>query len=600
MIPLKQIKSLLIILPIIFFAGNSISQIQIDEGQDKEYYLNIVKLYAPSEDAFIALQYLAKPFIDKRDWKKAAKVYEDNLRNFKLKEEWIKDVIKILLAQTEGRLMVNLGGNINSLGREYSPVLTPDMRKIYFTGREREDDIGGEDIYISYYNNRWSISNPLFGKINTESNEYINSISADGNLLLLFGNYLNSLGRGDNFYAERTPIGWSEVKPFPEPINSKFWDADAFITADGNAIVFASERPGNIGEFHQKGNYHHGMYWGNTDLYVVVKEGNGWSKTAINLGDWINTPYTERTPFLHPDGKTLYFSSDGHPGLGKSDVFKSIRLNDSSWTEWSEPINLGKEVNTADEDWGYKITTDGRRAYFSTINDMGFGEEDIYYIDLPEIAKPQSSVVTVVGKVIDENGNPVEALIRWEDFERTKDIGSAKTDPQSGEFLIALPIGKSYAYYAEVKGYYGTVNYLDLTKAESYKEIETTVNLISVEGLISSGKAIKIENIFFDSGKYELKEESFESLSRLFKFLHDNDELVVEINAHTDNIGSDEYNLNLSNNRASSVVNYLVSKGIDATKLIAQGFGESQPVAPNDTDEGRALNRRVEFKLRRK
>jgi outer membrane protein OmpA-like peptidoglycan-associated protein len=475
------------------------------------------------------------------------------------------------------------------------------MKKIYFTGRDREDNIGGEDIYVSYYiNNKWIIAIPLTSKINTESNEYINSISADGNILVLFGNYIGALGRGDNFYIEKTSKGWGDIQQFPEPVNSKWWDADAFLTADGKAILFSSERPGGIGDYHPKGDYHNGMYWGNTDIYAVLKEEDGtWSKKAINLGPVINTPYTDRTPFLHPDGKTLYFSSDGHYGLGKSDVFKSVRLSDTSWTEWSEPINLGKEINTPSEDWGYKITTDGKQAYFSTVNDLGYGEEDIFYVDLPQEVQPQSNVVTITGKVLDEKGNPVEALIKWEDVEQLKEVGVAKTDPETGEYYIILPNGRYYAYFAEVKGYYSTVNYLDLSAVEAYKELKTDVELVSVSELENSGKSIKIDNIFFDFGSYSLKEESFEALNLLYKFMKMNPEILVEINAHTDSVGSESFNMKLSQERANSVVQYLVQKGIDATMLIPQGFGETQPVAPNSTDEGRALNRRVEFRLRK-
>lgn len=582
------------------YSSNSYSQIQIDDGQEPSYYANIVKLYAPSEDAFLALQHLAAPYINRRDWKKGAKIYEDNKSKFPLMQDRFDKIIALLLAPEEGILMINMGGNINSMGREYVPVIAPDMKKLYFTGRDREDNIGGEDIYVSYYvNNRWTIATPISGKINTESNEFINSISADGNMLVLFGNYEGSLGRGDNFYVERTKHGMSEVKIFPAPVNSQWWDADAFLTADGQAIIFASERPGGIGEYHQKGDYFHGMSWGNTDLWVVVREGDGWSKTAINFGPTINTPYTERSPFLHPDGKTLYFSSDGHYGIGKSDVFKSVRLSDTSWTEWSEPVNLGKEINTTEEDWGYKISTDGKRAYFSTVNDKGFGEEDIYYIELPQIAKPESDVVTVTGKVLDEKGNPVDAIMRWEDVDKLKEIGTAKTDPETGEYFIALPVGKYYAYYADVKGYYSTIKYLDLSASKAYAQITTDVNIVSVEELKNSGKSIKIENIFFDSGKFDLKEESDGALNFMLKFMMDNPDILVEINAYTDNIGSDKYNMNLSENRAGSVVNYLVSHGIETPRLFPIGHGKNDPVASNDTEDGRAQNRRVEFRLRK-
>jgi len=527
-------------------------------------------------------------------------MYRDYQKKFPDMKERFDKIIEILEAPEEGIHKVNMGGNINSEAPEYGPVISPDMKTLYFTGKDREGGVGGEDIFISYYvNNRWTIAVPLCCNINTESNEYINSISADGNILLLFGNYQGSLGRGDNFYVERLKDGWSPIQHFPAPINSQYWDADAFMTADGKAIIFSSERPGGVGPFHPKGDYYHGMHWGNTDLWVVLKEGDHWSDKAINLGPTINTPYTERTPFMHPDGKTLYFSSDGHPGLGKSDVFKSVRLSDTSWTEWSEPVNLGKEINTSEEDWGYKITTDGKRAYFSTISDEGFGAEDIYYIDLPQIAKPESNVVAVKGKVLDENGNPVETLIKWDDVNQLREIGEAKTDPNTGEYYIALPVGKYYAYYADVKGYYSAVNYLDLSDSNSYKEVRTDLNLSSVESLENSGKSIKIENIFFDFNSYDLKDESFAALNLVYRFMALNPSIIVEINAFTDNVGSEQYNLKLSENRAMSVVNYLVDKGIDMNRLFPQGYGKANPLASNETEEGRALNRRVEFRLRK-
>jgi outer membrane protein OmpA-like peptidoglycan-associated protein len=579
---------------------NIFSQIQVDDGKDPEYYEYIIKLYAPTEDAFIALQRLAKPYLDKREWNKAIKVFEDNKSKFLPISDRIDKIVAILKAPEEGIHMRNLGGNINTQYPEYGPVISPDGRKLYFTGRDRPDGIGGEDIFVSYFvNGSWTQGKLLSGNINTESNEYMNSISADGNILVLFGNYENSLGRGDNFYVEKTAKGWSEIKTFPPPINSKYWDADAYLTADGQAILFSTDRPGGIGPFHPKGEYYHGMFWGNTDIYVVLKEGDGWSKTAINLGPTINTQYTERTPFLHPDGKTLYFSSDGHPGLGKSDVFKSVRLSDSSWTDWSEPVNLGKEINTSEEDWGYKITTDGKRAYFSTVSDQGFGEEDIYYVDLPQSMKPDRDVITVNGKILDEKGKPVEATIRWSDVDQMKEVGVAKTDPGTGEYFIALPVGRYYAYYADVRGYFSPVEYLDLTEAKAYKEIKNDVNIISVDELKNSGKSIKLENIFFDFDKYDLKEKSYEALNTLLRFMKDNPDIMVEINAYTDNIGSDKYNKSLSENRASSVVNYLIQKGIEQTRLISIGHGKDDPVASNNTEEGRALNRRVEFRLKK-
>lgn len=598
--PFKNFLILFLFAVLTFSTKIAYSQIQVDDGKEPKYYEYLIQLYAPSEDAFVALQRLIKPYLDKREWNNAIKTLQFYKTQFTPMADRIDRIISIIQTPEEGIKMVNLGGNINTQAPEYGPVISPDGKKLFFTGRDREDGIGGEDIYASYnINGLWTLAKMLAGNINTESNEYINSISADGNILVLFGNYENSLGRGDNFYVEKTPRGWSEIKTFPPPINSKYWDADAFLTADGKAILFSSERPGGIGPFHQKGDYYHGMFWGNTDIYVVLKDGDNWSQIAINLGPAINTPYTERTPFLHPDGKSLYFSSDGYPGLGKSDVFKSIRLSDTSWTDWSEPVNLGKEINTSEEDWGYKITTDGKRAYFSTVNDRGFGAEDLYYVDLPQNAKPERDVITINGKIIDENGKPIDATIRWSDVDQQKEVGVAKTDPNTGEYFIALPVGRYYAYYADVKGFYSPVEYLDLTNTKKYQEIKNDVKLVSVEELKNSGKSIKLENIFFDFDKYDLKEKSYEALNTLLRFMKENPEIIVEINAYTDNIGSERYNLKLSENRAGSVVTYLIQKGIESSRLFPIGHGKDDPVASNETEEGRALNRRVEFRIRK-
>jgi len=586
---------------VLFFLLNSRAapQTQTCDIVDRDQLEYIVKIYAPLEDAFIAVQKLARPYVNSRDWAGAVKIYEKYKHLFPDMRVRFEKIIALLKAPDRGVFPQNLGGAINTKSPEYVPILSPDMKKLYFTGRDREDGYGGEDIYESNFtNNMWQLARPLSKKINTESNEFINSISADGNILVLFGNYEGGMGRGDNFYVEKTAKGWSSIKPFPAPINSMFWDADAFLTADGKAILFSSERPGGIGEYHQKGLCYHDMYWGNTDIYVCLKNEDGtWSQQIINLGPTINTPYTDRSPFLHPDGRTLYFSSDGHPGLGKSDVFRSIRLTDTSWTMWSEPVNLGKEINTGDEDWGYKISTDGKRAYFSTAKPGGFGSEDIYYIDLPEEVKPERDVVTVNGVVLDEVGKPVDAVIKWEDIHQDKEVGTSRTDPETGKYFIALPTGRYYAYYAEAPGFYSDIYYMDLTEVKQFKEINTDVNVISVENLKETGKSIRIEHIFFDFDRYDLKEESFNSLNRLAKFLKENAGLDVEINAYTDNIGNEQYNLRLSERRAASVVNYLISKGIDGKRLHSRGHGEEDPIASNDTEEGRALNRRVEFRI---
>jgi OmpA-OmpF porin, OOP family len=298
---------------------------------------------------------------------------------------------------------------------------------------------------------------------------------------------------------------------------------------------------------------------------------------------------------MHPDGKTLYFSSDGHYGLGSLDVFKTVRLSDTSWTQWSEPVNLGKEINTAGYDVAYKISTDGKYAFFSSDREGGKGGYDIYYTKLPPEAQPNRNVVTVKGKVTDENMNPLDAKLLWYDLFGSKNAGSLTSNPETGEYIIALPNGTSYSYFAEKTGYYSVSNNVDLSSESEFKELTVDIIMQSVKSL--EEKSIVLNNIYFDFDKYDLKPESFVELDRVYKFLSDNAAVNIELSAHTDSKGSDEYNLELSQKRAESVAAYLASKGISPQRLIAKGYGESVPIADNSTEEGMSKNRRVEMKV---
>jgi outer membrane protein OmpA-like peptidoglycan-associated protein len=466
---------------------------------------------------------------------------------------------------------------------------------MYFTGSGRKDCIKGEDIFYSdFINGSWQPAKNMGPPFSTKEDDAINSVSADGNILVLFGNYKGAIGGGDNFYAEKETNGWSKIKSFPKPVNSIYWDCDGFLTADGKAFLFTSDRPGGIGDFHKGGDFFHGFYEGNSDIYVSVKTDSGWSN-PINLGPAINTPYTERSPFLHPDGKTLYFSSDGFYGLGGLDVFKSVRKSDSSWTDWSEPVNLGKDINTTGFDIAYKITTDGKLAYFSSNRSGGKGGYDIYSITLPEEARPQKNVMTIKGKVTDENNLPLEAQLKWFDLSTNIEAGELRSNPDNGEYLIILPVGSNYNYYAEKQGYYSVSNSIDLTNEKNYGVMEVDIKMVSIKSL--EEKSIKLNNIYFDFDKYDLKPESYTELNRVYKLLSDNPDVKIEISAYTDTRGTDEYNLDLSQKRAQSAVNYLISKGIDVNRLTAIGYGKANPVSDNETEEGRALNRRVEMKV---
>lgn len=563
-------------------------------------YERFIKRNAPNEEAFVALERVAEPYIRAGEWEQAAEVYERYQGLFDTMDERFEKVIALLEAGEEGLVVANLGQGINTSAHEGLPVPTADGRYLYFTGKDRSDGFGKEDIFVSIFENgRWGKAENLGAGVtgvNTMRNESLCSISADGNRLILFGNYAGSFGGGDIFYSDRTRQGWGRMQHLPRPINSIYFESDGFISSDGKVILFSSDRPANIGEFHPKDEPFHGNTWGNTDIYVSLRTPEGYSE-PVNLGPCINTHYAERTPFLHPDGKTLYFSSDGHYGLGRLDVFKTVRLSETSWTSWSEPVNLGKEINTAGDDWGYTVATSGEVAYFAAYEvDAGHGGYDIYSITLPSQARPEA-VATISGNVMDEKGNSLAAAIKWENLATGENVGELRSNPQDGSYFIVLPLGANYGYYAEKEGYYPVSKNVDLTEQTEAVDITEDIALASISEIRQKGTAVRINNIFFDFDRYSLWPESFPELNRLAKILKENPETRVEIAGHTDDIGSDEYNLELSRKRAQSVVGYLISAGCSRTGLIPRGYGEQKPIDTNETEQGRAVNRRVEFKF---
>ncbi|MBN2378858.1 OmpA family protein [candidate division WOR-3 bacterium] len=576
-----------------------------DEITSRDYKI-FIKLNAPSEDAFVAVQRLAEPYIQVKQWDIALEVFEKYQPLFPRMDARFRKIIEILKTPEEDLIITNLGPSINTPGYEGFPAPSADGRYLFFTGKLRSDCLGEEDVFVAeMIGGEWTQAQNMGETINTtEGNESVTSVSFDGNQLMLLGSFEESRGGGDIFYIERTSQGWGEIKHFPWPINSINFDSDALLTSDGKAILFTSDRRGVIGNFHEKGLPFHGNFWGNTDIFICERLDTGWSQ-PVNLGQVINTPYAERTPFLHPDGKTLYFSSEGHYGLGRLDVFKSVRLSDTSWTEWSEPVNLGKCINTMEDDLGYKVATTGDFAFFSAYREgddkaddrdltivPNFGGYDIYSVTLPEKAKPEV-VATITGRVTDEAGEPLDAEIKWENLVTGQTTGQLRSNPQDGSYIIVLPLGRHYGYFAEKEGYYPVSKNIDLTNETQVVEILENIVLVSLK----KDTVVRINNIFFAFDEYTLRPESYPELNRLAEILKEYPDIRVEIAGHTDNQGTDEYNLELSGRRAQSVVDYLIQAGYNQANLIPKGYGESKPIDTNETDEGRAKNRRVEFRF---
>ncbi|MCH2046706.1 MAG: OmpA family protein, partial [Saprospiraceae bacterium] len=403
---------------------------------------------------------------------------------------------------------------------------------------------------------------------------------------------------GDLFFSEKTIEGWQEPLPYPYPINSEFWDADAMLSSDGNAMVFVSRRKEVLHMHHKKWETYHGDGFGNIDIFISLKDENGNWEEPINLGETINTPYAERTPFLHPDMKTLYFSSDGHGGLGKMDVYKTTRLDDT-WMNWSTPVNLGKDINTTENDWGYKVSTDGKMAYFAISNENIGGEysQDICTIELPKDLRPET-VSTISGQLTDSEGYPIEAEIIWEDLQSGEIVGKLKSDPNTGKFFVVLPNDRQYSYFVSKDGFFPKANNIDLRDKGKQVDVDESLEMVRIEEMVEKDIALPLKNLFFETNKYNIKETSFLELDRLAQLIQDYN-LKVEIAGHTDDRGSDQDNKVLSQNRANAVKKYLIKQGCDTNKIQAIGYGEDNPVKSNKTIEGRAKNRRVEVRFKR-
>ena len=339
---------------------------------------------------------------------------------------------------------------------------------------------------------------------------------------------------------------------------------------------------------------YHGDRLPKSDLLIMHKDKNGrWLKPK-KMSSILNTEFTERSPFLHPDMRTLYFSSDGHGGIGKLDVYVSKRLADTCWDCWSEPVNLGKEINGPNSDWGYKISTDGKVAYFSKDSETISGE-DLYSITLPAHLRPDV-VAKIEGTLKDLNDNPVAASIRWEDLESNKVIGTAKSDPSSGEYFIVLPMGKNYGYFIEDTAYFPISRNLDLRNKSDAIEVSNEIVAVTFQEMIEKKIPIPMNNLFFEFGKSTILRSSIPELRRVADIIKSKN-LSIELSGHTDNVGSASMNQKLSEDRAKSVKEFLIQAGVETERIITEGYGFSIPVDTNETEEGRSKNRRVEIRL---
>lgn len=480
-----------------------------------------------------------------------------------------------------------LGPGVNTDMDEYLPSFTADGSTLIFTrvlGRQ-------EDFFLSRQaaDGTWEEARPI-DRINTPENEGAQTVSADGRLLIFTAcNRRDAIGRCDLYFTEYKGGKWSDVRNLGEPVNSGAWESQPSLSSDGKALYFASDRRGGRGE---------------KDLWVSYRQPDGSWGLPQNLGDSLNTPGDEQGPFIHPDGQTLYFMSDGHPGMGGADIFYSRRGPDG---EWLAPVNLGYPINSKSDEGLLVVSLDGQTAYFaSNRKDLdpapsgGRTTYDIYAFDLYEAARP-APVTYVKAMVRDaETGVPLEAKVDFIDLGSGQVSSSSQTD-KDGQFLVVLPAGRNYALNVSRPKYLFFSEHFALEGLHSVNEpylLEIGLQAIG-EGLadLPKEKPIVLKNIFFESGSAVLLPQSLAELNILYRLLAENPSLRIQINGHTDSVGSDADNQVLSGHRAKAVYDFLVKEGIDSARLRYKGFGETRPVDTNDTEEGRQKNRRTEFEV---
>ncbi len=506
----------------------------------------------------------------------------------------------------------NVGPAINSEWDDFAPVLTADESFMVFTTRRQEgntnenvfdDMLFYEDVFYSEkVNGKWQPAKNIGPPINNLYHDSNLAINADGTELYLY----RSENGGDIFVSTKNPNGsWSDPKPLNDNINSTFSENSVSISPDGNTLYFSSDRPITPDKK-------------DLDIYYSTKDRNGEWGPAKNIGPVINTPYDEDGPFIDYDGKTLYFSSKGHKGMGGYDIYKSVY--DEATGQWSEPVNLGYPMNSPDNDIYFVSTRDGRRGYYASAKADGMGFTDIYHIRLADLEKPPMKVETkkVVEKPVEEpvmaapEIQPVTLVLRTVDS-KTNEIVDASVKMSQAGSSRAIAISKAgkglykaqfmndkpvkYNITAESPGY--MYKNMTFTVPAATAKTNTLKRQIGLDKIQVGYKKV-LRNIYFDFGTARLKKESYPELDNLLKVLQENPRYMIEISGHTDNVGSKEFNKWLSLRRAQAVVDYLVRKGQSKSRFIVEGYGEERPIASNDDEkDGRELNRRVEFKVLR-
>jgi outer membrane protein OmpA-like peptidoglycan-associated protein len=474
---------------------------------------------------------------------------------------------------------VNMGTAINSVGYDFVNYLSADGSALYFTRRIPNSRESDEDFYVSYRlgDTAWSAALPLGPPINTPGDEGALCLSPDGQLLFFAAcSRPDGYGSCDLYYSTRQNNSWSEPKNLGSTVNSPSWESQPSFSPDGRTLYFVSNRSGGFGK---------------SDIWITRLQDDGSWSAPENAGDKLNTAEDERSPFIHPDGATLYFSSKGWPGMGEGDIFVS-RLDGNG--NWSSPENIGYPVNTAADEMNLVVDNAGKYAYISSAAEGGFGLQDIYRFRLPEAARPLP-VTYMKGVVFDSiTGQKLSARFSLTDVDNNTVMVQSESNAQTGGFLLTIPANRNYALTVEKKGYLFYSARFRLQGIHDYTE--PYFRDVPLKPIVK-GEIATLNNIFFETDSARLLPESTAELNKLLQLLTSNPGLTIEISGHTDNTGTPAHNLALSEKRARAVYDFLIEHSIDSNRLSYKGYGENQPIAGNDTESGKAANRRTEFKV---
>jgi outer membrane protein OmpA-like peptidoglycan-associated protein len=565
----------------VYFRMGQIYESKRDVANASHYYRRIIEKDSANKAYTLAFTYLGSRALENHEFEKAKKYLNVSLQNTNKNSIVYQQLTRQLRTCEFGIQAIANPLNIkpqvlpevlNFKSKQYFPVFTADNSTIFFTARDEQTD---ENIYYSELKKEgWVSPKSISEQINTPYNEGTCTISADGKIMVFTScEGRESLGSCDLFITRRTGDSWSTPTNLGPAVNSRSWDSQPSLSSDGNKLYFASERPGGFGR---------------KDIWMSELKLDGTWKTSVNLGPKINTSQDEVSPFIHANGYSFFFSSNGREGMGKFDIYLATTQKDVI----GEPVNLGYPINTADDELALFVTADGKKAYYSVDKT---GSVKLFEFSIPEQLSVQINKIHYLKGYISDRKTqkPLYSNIELINLKNNEKVSTFLSDPVTGDYMAVLPSEGEYGIYVSTPDYLFKSLRFKFSKEEDWEGKLLNVELDKIEKELTE----VLNNIFFDSGSSVLRDESIPELEKLTELLKKNASVKIEISGHTDDIGNETDNLNLSRTRAQSVIKYLQTNGIGAERLIATGYGETKPLVKNDSEPNRQLNRRIELKF---